>query len=85
MYNQTRIFKYSQETTRVGLQENDTICTINLALVVSMTFLGITFSMLNDQTPLVVIYTYGWLLLPLKVDNNITIALLKVSIVTSKV
>ena len=35
-YNQTRIFKYSQETTGAGLQENDTICTINLPLVVSI-------------------------------------------------
>lgn len=33
-YNQTRIFVFSQETTGAGLQENDTICTINLPLVV---------------------------------------------------
>lgn len=35
-YNQTRLFVFNQETTRAGLQENDTICTINLPLVVSL-------------------------------------------------
>lgn len=35
-YNQSRLFEFSQETTRPGLQEADTICTINIALVVSV-------------------------------------------------
>ena len=35
-YNQTRLFVFSQETTGTGLQENDTICTINLPLVVGL-------------------------------------------------
>ena len=36
-YNQTRFFVFSQETSGAGLQENDTICTINIPLVVSTT------------------------------------------------
>lgn len=37
-YNQTRQFFFNQETTGEGLQESDTICTINIPLVVSKVF-----------------------------------------------
>ena len=34
-YSQTRVFHFSQNTSGPGLSEDDTICTINLPLVVS--------------------------------------------------
>ena len=34
-YNQTRLFHFSPETSGEGLSEVDTICTINLPIVVS--------------------------------------------------
>ena len=33
-YNQTRLFHFSQETSGEGLTETDTICTVNLPLIV---------------------------------------------------
>ena len=33
-YNQSRIFNFSPETSGAGLRETDTICTINIPLVV---------------------------------------------------
>ena len=35
-YNQTRVFHFNQDTTGQGLQENDTICTVNIPLVVRL-------------------------------------------------
>ena len=36
-YNQTRVFHFSPETSGEGLSEEDTICTINLPIVVCST------------------------------------------------
>ena len=34
-YNQTRLFVFNQNATGPGLLETDTICTVNIPLVVS--------------------------------------------------
>ena len=34
-YNQTRVFYFDESASKAGVAENDTICTINLPLVVS--------------------------------------------------
>ena len=36
-YTQTKLFHFDRNLTAANLTEKDTICTINLALVVSMT------------------------------------------------
>ena len=41
-YNQTRLFHFDQERTGEGLSERDTICTVNIPLVVSTAHMQLT-------------------------------------------
>ena len=48
-YNQSRIFNFSPETSGAGLRETDTICTINIPLVVSAFTKASHMSCLTDE------------------------------------